>query len=231
MYNEQSKQNASTKQTQYHIENHLFKIINLGKVEESIEYYDTVVLKYINDNHTSKTCLRATKIKLIIIITILTYKLTKNMEEPRHLVNMKISYINSIEQSDSLSNIVYIGKTAIKEFSEYVKINDNTISNKSIQDAITYINKHYESQITLEEVSDYVHLSKNHFCNLFKKHTGYCFSKYLNIVRINQSKLLLKDTTMPLIDIALTVGFNNQTYFSSTFKNITGFTPSNYRNQ
>ena len=55
------------------------------------------------------------------------------------------------------------------------------------------------------------------------------FSNYLNKIRIEQSKLLLKNTDSSIVEIALEVGFEDQSYFSKVFKNLTKMTPKQYR--
>ena len=58
---------------------------------------------------------------------------------------------------------------------------------------------------------------------------GVSFSNYLNKIRIEQSKLLLKNTDFSIVEIAMEVGFEDQSYFSKVFKNLTKMTPKQYR--
>ena len=64
---------------------------------------------------------------------------------------------------------------------------------------------------------------------LFKKSTGSSFKEYLNMVRIEESKRLLSNTDFSIIDIAIAVGFEDQSYFSKVFKKFTGLTPKQFR--
>ena len=63
-----------------------------------------------------------------------------------------------------------------------------------IQKCISYINEHYNEDINLETVANIVHLNPSYFSSIFKKEVGVSFSNYLNKIRIEQSKLLLKNT-------------------------------------
>ncbi len=59
------------------------------------------------------------------------------------------------------------------------------------------------------------------------------FFEYINSLRVEEAKLLLKQTSkkqLTVIEIAYMVGFNNKVSFNSTFKKITGQTPSEFRN-
>jgi len=74
-----------------------------------------------------------------------------------------------------------------------------------------------------------VGLNPAYFSTLFKKETGINFSNYLLNLRIENAKLLLKNSNLSLINIAVEIGFDNQSYFSNVFKKVTGMTPKQYR--
>ena len=74
-----------------------------------------------------------------------------------------------------------------------------------IQKCISYINEHYNEDINLETVANIVHLNPSYFSSIFKKEVGVSFSNYLNKIRIEQSKLLLKKTDSSIVEIALEV--------------------------
>ncbi|NLY76709.1 MAG: helix-turn-helix transcriptional regulator [Tissierellia bacterium] len=80
-------------------------------------------------------------------------------------------------------------------------------------------------------MADYLGLNKCYFCQLFKRETGKTYSQFLNELRIEKSKELLENTNLSILDIALTVGYNNQNYYSMAFKKLTGTTPKNYKNR
>ena len=108
----------------------------------------------------------------------------------------------------------------------------NTLeSNPHIAKGIKYIHENYHQAINLHMLCDYLNLNACYFCVLFKNQTNMTFSQYLNKVRINESKRLLETTNDSIIDVSLSVGFNNHTHFSATFKKLTGMTPTSYRNQ
>ena len=95
--------------------------------------------------------------------------------------------------------------------------------------AITFISKNYANSLTLEYVASQVHLNPAYFSSLFKKESGFSFKEYLNMVRIEESKRLLTNTDYTIVDIAIAVGFEDQSYFSKVFKKYTGVTPKQFR--
>lgn len=95
--------------------------------------------------------------------------------------------------------------------------------------AIEYIEKNYTNEISIDELCKELNINKCYFCNIFKKETGYTFINYLNNYKIEKSKKLLKNQNLSLLDIAIAVGFNNQSYYSTVFKKITNKTPLEFR--
>ncbi len=108
----------------------------------------------------------------------------------------------------------------------------NLASSKNVEiirRAVNYINENYKKAITLESIANYVHLNSSYFSTLFKKETGMKFSDYLNKVRIEESKKLLKDIGISILEVSLEVGFEDQSYYSKVFRKVTGMTPKEYR--
>ncbi len=94
-----------------------------------------------------------------------------------------------------------------------------------------YIELHYYDKITLEELAQMVYLSPTYLSRIFREETGVLFSTYLNQVRINKAKALLHHDDLRLTDIALGIGFEDQSYFTKVFKRMVGVTPLKYRAQ
>ncbi|MBN8203141.1 response regulator transcription factor [Bacillus sp. NTK034] len=98
-----------------------------------------------------------------------------------------------------------------------------------IESSIQYIQSHFKNPITLNQVADSVYLSPSHFSRLFKEEMGVTFIEYLTAYRIEQSKSLLKMTSLPIEVIAHQIGFTSSGYFATTFKKSERCTPSEYR--
>lgn len=103
------------------------------------------------------------------------------------------------------------------------------LSNSLIKDAITYINKNLNRQVSLKEVADTVHLNASYFSVLFKEQTRLTFSEYLTRKRLQMAKNLLLTTDAHVEDIAQQAGYQTAKYFIKIFKDYEGITPSKYR--
>ena len=78
-----------------------------------------------------------------------------------------------------------------------------------------YIEKRFSTTLKLDDVARHFNLNKCYFCSVLKKETGMTFTQIVREVRVEKSKLLLTNSNLSTLTIALTVGFNNQNYFNS----------------
>jgi AraC-like DNA-binding protein len=97
-----------------------------------------------------------------------------------------------------------------------------------LQQLLDFIENHYMENITLQYAASQMHFSESHFSKIFKKLTGINFVNYINTVRIENAANLIKTTNQRMTDIALACGFNNVRSFNRVFKEVTGYTPSEF---
>ncbi len=101
---------------------------------------------------------------------------------------------------------------------------------KNIVDLKNYIDLHLSEELNLEKCATITHLSVSQTIRAFCKAYGNTPYKYLNEQRFDVAKTLLRDSQLPLQEIAIQLGFADQYYFSSFFKKKCGKSPKEYRN-
>ena len=84
-------------------------------------------------------------------------------------------------------------------------------------------------EINLEKVAKAVNLSPSYFSKVFKEEMKCNFSTYLNVLRVEESKKLLLDKKLPLVEVAGRVGFQDQSYFTKVFKKLMNTSPGEFR--
>ncbi|MEB7717657.1 AraC family transcriptional regulator [Staphylococcus equorum] len=99
----------------------------------------------------------------------------------------------------------------------------------SITKAINFIEKHYQEDISLDDIVKVSNLSKYHFTRQFKKSIKETPINFLAKTRINKSLILLTSDDKNIEYIAQEVGYTSSNYFSKVFKKFIGTTPNNYR--
>lgn len=101
--------------------------------------------------------------------------------------------------------------------------------NLYVRNALRFMDEHYHEHLELAEVAESVHLSPSYFSSLFRQVVGVSFREQLARIRVEKSKQLLLSTDYCLADIAVAVGFPDQSYYCKVFKRIVGLTPGQFR--
>jgi AraC family transcriptional regulator len=94
---------------------------------------------------------------------------------------------------------------------------------------VDYIDAHMSSRITLCDLAAVAGLSRMHFASQFRVATGLRPHEFLLRRRVRRAEELMRGTTMTIVEIALTVGFQTQAHFTTVFKRFAGCTPRRWR--
>src|SRR5580658_4903028 len=99
-----------------------------------------------------------------------------------------------------------------------------------IAEAIGYIRENFQSQPSLEEVADKIHLSPYHFQRLFSDWAGVSPKKFLQYISVEHAKEVLKDQQATVYDAAFETGLSGTGRLHDLFVSIEGMTPGEFRN-
>ena len=100
-----------------------------------------------------------------------------------------------------------------------------------VEEALRYIENNYAHTVNIQVIADYLSIERTYLYRLFKDITGSSPQEYLLDYRIRRACSLLKETDLPVSDIARSVGYNDALYFSRLFKQKKGRTPTRYREE
>lgn len=102
---------------------------------------------------------------------------------------------------------------------------------KAVEKTKAYIEHEYHrSDLSEEEISKNMYLTRNYLCSIFKKSTGVTIGKYIDEIRLRKAKELFQAGNTVIADVSEKVGFCDANYFGKFFKKKTGLTPSQYLN-
>lgn len=107
-----------------------------------------------------------------------------------------------------------------------------SLDEQRVKEAMLYIRTHHAEPISLDEIAGSVHISKSECCRCFARTLQMTPFEYLMKYRIFEAtKKMMEhpDEPMSISDLALSVGFNNTSYFNKLFKKFLGCTPTYYR--
>ncbi len=103
------------------------------------------------------------------------------------------------------------------------------LSDKQISKALRHLHNNPHTQWTLEKLASEIGMSRAAFAKRFKELVGHPMFEYLTSVRIQKAKELLRESKLPLYEVASRVGYESDLAFTKTFKKHTGTTPIRYR--
>ena len=102
-------------------------------------------------------------------------------------------------------------------------------SDERIATVLDFMEANFAENITLEEAASRVFLSPSRLSHLFREKCGQDFSSCLAKLRIREAEALLRDTVLPIEEVALRSGFGDRSHFSVMFKKYSGSPPARYR--
>ncbi|MDK0873989.1 AraC family transcriptional regulator [Clostridium perfringens] len=157
----------------------------------------------------------------------------ENSKIPQIILNMcEISKTYNPSRSDDillLKELYSLLYALIEEFPKPFEYKDKEL-HTYIQDALNFINSNYMHSITVQEIADYVNLSRSYLYKMFIKNLGISPQRYLINLRMYKATLLLKGTKFPIGEVANSVGYSDSLLFSKTFSKHFSMSPLNYRN-
>ncbi len=172
--------------------------------------------------------LEAVRIRAIELTTLLSRVAIEGGAETDSIYELNNKLLPAFYQQQDLDDLCLLLQEVAEHFMAAM-FYEKDKGNPHIRKALRYIADHYNEHLTVGQVSDYVQLSNGYFSTLFSQVVGMNFREYLCSVRIEASKQLLLSTEYSLADIAVAVGFPDQSYYCKTFKKITGLTPGKFR--
>lgn len=114
------------------------------------------------------------------------------------------------------------------------KTGDRPIEGKRLarmEEVKQYVDRHYGGMIRLKDLAGKAGLSEPAFLRGFRRTTGQGFSKYLQALRMDEAKRLLRASPLSVERVAQESGFNSASYFVQAFKRATGLTPGAFRDK
>ena len=171
------------------------------------------------------------KPRVLELCTILSRAVLESTGRVDETLCLNSVFLEKLTHAETLEDVSYLLQKIIRHFSDEILGVNKSSNSALIRRVINYIHTHFTEPITLTDAAHYVSLNTSYLSTIFKKETGYSFSQYLSMTRIEHSKLLLKNTDFSILDVAIEVGFDSDSYFCTVFKKFVGISPKQYKNQ
>ncbi len=130
-----------------------------------------------------------------------------------------------------ISSLIDIKELLIKLVHKYYNVIDSRLENsdEAIKTAKAIVDNYYNMNINMNNLCRKLYMSPSNLSKKFKKYTGYNFSDYMKMKRIEAAKNLIKNSRKKIYEISHEVGYSDEKHFFKIFKMQTGLTPLQYK--
>ena len=209
-------------------EDELLLAIRKGDIHTANIVLGDILKQMLLHNAGNIEVLRSRVVELTVL---LSRAALKGGADINAILGLNYGYLREIDSFSSVEDIVLWLHMVTKRFTEHVFEFSGAKHMDIIYKAIDYIKRNYATKLSLQKIADHLFISQQYFCRIFKEETGQTPGAYITFVRIEESKKLLRDLSINIIDIPEGVGFESQSYFTKIFKKETGTTPGQYRRE
>ena len=199
-----------------------------GDIEKVVELFNEHIKTQYMNSHSSEP-LRTAKNKAFSRSTLMARAIIDGGAEAEKSLSLEAYFREHIESTRNMKDLVALLEQMVVRYTNMILQLSNINHASVIKNASKFVHMHLSEPIRLNDVAGYVNLSPNYFSSLFKREMNLSFADYVNQTRIKESQYLLETTDHSILDIALSVGYNNQNYFTTIFRKFTGITPKQYR--
>ena len=141
----------------------------------------------------------------------------------------QLTITNELKRVSLLFSLFSLLTDSYQMSSDYTKDHHDYLPETYFEHAIQYIHFHYGKNIHIQDIADYIGITRSYLFYIFNKKLRMSPQKYLLNYRLQQAKELLGSTDIFIKDIAHAVGYEDSLAFSKMFRNATGYSPSAYR--
>jgi len=225
------------------------------KHQDNYEQFPDLSSRTYTERYLEALNLRNSEMAYAIISELMTDILNKKNSLPNQLRGLYYRMILSTEEASRHNKIVSDANKendnsiwdkvscceSIFELDELLKNYTQTYFSKSEADSedhsTIYLIKEYISEnyvnedLSIKDISDYVHLSTSYICTLFKTETARTLNQYITDYRVERAKKLLSDPRNKVSEVSSKVGYRDGNYFAKIFKKQVGLSPSEFRDK
>lgn len=178
----------------------------------------------------SKNPVRNMKYHFVITAAMVARNCIEGGMEYSQAYTISDMYILRVDTISDLEEISALHKKMCLDYATQMKIvSKKKPCSKYVSSCLNYIYENLHKKISVADLAEISGLSESYISRLFHKETGFKIQEYVLHQKIEASKNMLLYTDRELCDIALILGFPNQSYWTQTFRRIVGTTPAKFR--
>ena len=168
------------------------------------------------------------RIRAIELTTLLSRVAIDGGAKTDSIFRLNTEFLSRLYQEQELEDLCMLMQEVLEGFMNAM-FYDKDKGNPHVRKALRFLADNYNKHLELSQVAEYVGLTPSYFSTLFRQVVGMNFREYLCRLRVDESKHLLLSQKYSLADIAISMGFPDQSYYNKVFKRIVGVTPGKFR--
>lgn len=208
------------------LEKQLIGRVRLGEIQHAKEILNNLLGAIFFRDMGNTAVLKA---RLIELLTMLSRAAVEAGGELEEMLGANLAYLQQLIHCNTPEDMSAIIIKALDRFTEGVYRTRNTEQLRVLGEALAFIREHCDEDLSLETVARVCHKNSSTLRKLFREQLGMTFSDYINRLRVERAMELLRDPRKSLAEIAVEVGFYDQSHFGKVFRQISGYTPALYR--
>lgn len=152
----------------------------------------------------------------------------KSKSQILHLIEELDGSTKSMDESKKFRQRLLLERLFYIFVQDLYASSDREDALQAIKNTIEYVDRHYMTKLSLEDLSKKAGVSPSYYSRLFKMSTGVSLSDYVTHLRINRAKELLLMPNCRCKEVAQSLGYVDEFYFSKMFKKVLGVSPTDY---
>ena len=203
----------------------IYRSIRMSSEEE----LDKCIDLYVENSHLDSPSLQEYHFFLMDLVTNMHKFLLSNQMDT-NLIFPKEEDVYQKVQQFSLAELSQWLKEVCKKIQRHIQEMRSDQTKSFVKRAVEHVHSHYmDKDLTVEALSQELHVSAAYFSTVFKRETGKSFINYLTDYRMEKAIRLLMEEEEKTYIIAESVGYSDPNYFSYAFKKKFGMSPSKYK--
>ena len=229
LYENNLRDNINVYSYDIETERQIYQCITVGEYEKA----QSLITKITQYNFNER--LLDSKMAKMLMLEIVS-TLTKAISDVNVQSNLILELSELLDEIYSYSTFEQI-KSRIDEITDAIckivaknKRKNNIISASRMEKCVEYIKYNFsDPSMSAQNIAAFFNITVSYLSKSFKEYTGENVGNYIAHLRIEKAKELLKDNTLKIYEVAISVGFYDSGSFIRVFKNCEGITPGQYR--
>jgi two-component system response regulator YesN len=224
----QIAESISVIELRYRYEKEMMDAVTRGNIAEIRRITAGIGSHFNLPDRIPESPIRSTKNLLITLNTLCRIAAEKGGLHPVYVHNISEKFSITIERSTNLPQLKKLTAVIIEEYCEAVHVYSTKSYSSIVKNAVNHIDLNLQKPLTLQQIAATIHVNASHLSRKFKQDVGINLIDYINLKRVEASKIYLLRGNIPITEIAFMVGFNDLNYFIRVFKKCTAMTPSQF---